>query len=116
MQINKVFLSGNLTADPDIRNTASGEKVANFTIANNRKYTSQGEKRESVAFIAIVAWGPHAEVAQKYLKKGTLVVIEGRLDQDRWEDEEGHKKSKTKVSVVNINLVPRAVQSQEVAA
>lgn len=114
MQINHATLSGNLISDPDIRTTPSGDKVANFTIANNRKYTTQGEKKETVAFIAIVAWGKLADVAQKYLKKGSLVIIEGRIEQDRWEDDQGQKKSKTKVSALHLHLVPKSERVDEV--
>ena len=80
MFLNKVFVLGNLTADPDIRALPSGQSVANFRIATNRIfYDKDGQKQERAEFHNIVAFGRNAEIVQQYLRKGSLLLIEGRL-------------------------------------
>ena len=82
--LNKVFLMGNLTRDPELRYVPSGTAVATFTVAVNRVYTSQaGEKKEEVSFIRIVVWGRRAEVCGEYLSKGSPAFVEGRLQSRR---------------------------------
>jgi len=95
MSLNRVILSGNLTADPEIRATGSGLQVAKFTIAVNEfrkqeKYTS---------FFDCTAFGKTAEFMQNYLKKGNKVLLEGRLEQQRWESKEGEKRNKVAILV-----------------
>jgi single-strand DNA-binding protein len=91
--VNRVILIGRLGKDPEIRYTASGKAVCNFSIAINEGY---GDKKQ-IEWIAIVLWEKTAEVAEKYLKKGSLVYIEGRLQTRSWEDKEGTTKYKTEV-------------------
>ena len=104
--LNKAMLIGNLTRDVELKYTASGAAVANFGLAVNRTYTnSDGEKTEEVCFIDMVAWNRLAEVAGEYLSKGSPVFVEGRLQMDSWEDQDGKKRSKLKVIAQNIQFL-----------
>ncbi len=102
---NKVILAGNLTKDPELRYTSGGTAVANFSMAINRKFSKDGEKKEDVDFFDIEAWDKLAELASEYLSKGSPVLIEGRLKQDRWEDEHGNKKSRVKIVMQNMQFL-----------
>jgi len=96
--VNKVFLIGNLTRDPELRYTPSGSAVCEFGIAINRVFTSNNERKEETCFVDVNAWGRQAENCAKYLQKGSSVCIEGRLHLDQWEDREtGRPRSKLKV-------------------
>ena len=99
--LNKVMLMGNLTRDPEIKYTPKGTAIANFGLAVNRNYTTEGgEKREEVTFIDLEAFGRTAEVIGEYFKKGRPIFIEGRLKLDTWDDKQsGQKKSKLRVIV-----------------
>lgn len=106
--LNKVMLIGNLTRDPELRYIPSGQGVASFSLAVNRAYTSQtGEKKEEVNFIRIVAWGRQAEICNEYLKKGSPVFIEGRLQARSWEAQDGSKRSTVEVVAQNIQFLSR---------
>jgi single-strand DNA-binding protein len=96
---NKVMLLGNLTRDPEVRYTPKGSAVADLAIAVNRVYTAEnGERREEVTYVDVTLWARTAEIAGQYLKKGSPVFIEGRLQMDTWEDKQtGQKRSKIKV-------------------
>src|ERR1700682_2198922 len=93
---NKVILLGNLTRDPEIRDTPKGSAVCDLGLAVNRQYTLEsGEKREEVTYVDVVLWARLAEIAGEYLKKGRPVFIEGRLQLDTWDDKQsGQKRSK----------------------
>jgi single-strand DNA-binding protein len=105
---NRVFLLGNLTADPESRDLPTGGIVADIRLAVNRTYRNRdGEQTEEVSFIDCTAYGRTAEVARDYLKKGRPVFLEGRLHQDRWETNDGEKRSKLKVVVERLVLLPR---------
>jgi single-strand DNA-binding protein len=97
--LNKVMLMGNLTRDPEIKYTPKGTAIANFGIAVNRNYSTEGgEKREEVTFIDIEAFGRTAEIIGEYFKKGRPIYVEGRLKLDTWDDKQtGQKKSKLRV-------------------
>ncbi|MDP6685759.1 MAG: single-stranded DNA-binding protein, partial [Candidatus Omnitrophota bacterium] len=91
--LNKVFLIGNLTRDPELRYVPSGAPVASFGLAVNRRFVTQsGEKKDEVCFVRIVVFGKQAESCSQYLNKGRLVFIEGRLQYRSWE-QDGQKKS-----------------------
>ena len=106
--LNKVMLIGNLTRDPELRYIPSGQGVATFTIAVNRSYASQsGEKKEEVSFIRIVTWGRLAEISNEYLKKGSQVFVEGRLQTRNWEAQDGTKRSTIEVVSQNIQFLSR---------
>lgn len=107
--LNKVFLMGNLTRDPELRYIPSGQAVASFSVAINRTYNSQsGEKKEEVSFVRVVVWRRLAEVCNEYLKKGSPVLVEGRLQSRSWEAQDGSKRSTLEVIADNIQFLPRA--------
>lgn len=104
---NKVVLMGNLTRDPETRNTPNGQSVTNFSLAVNRTWKgSDGQQNEDVSYIDCVAWGKPGEIISQYLGKGRAVLVSGRLDQRSWEDKEtGGKRSKIEVVVEDFNFV-----------
>lgn len=115
MNLNKVFLLGNLTFDPETRTTSTGQNVCTFRIATNRVWTDRqtGEKKQRVEYHQIVAWGKLADIASQYLTKGRLVFVEGRLNTRTWEDNSGNKRSKTEIIAENLQLGPRPNNIQE---
>ena len=97
---NKVMLIGNLTRDPQLRYTPNQMAVCEFGLAVNRRSRSaSGEQREEVCFVDITAWGKQAETLSKYVTKGRQIFVEGRLTLDRWEAQDGQKRSKLKVTL-----------------
>lgn len=111
--LNKVFLMGNLTRDPELRYTASGSSVADFGIAVNRRYKQGDDWKEDVCFVDITVWGKQAENCAEYLNKGRGVFIEGRLQFRSWESEEGQKRSKMEVVANNVQFLSRSMHGQE---
>ncbi|MDP8259363.1 MAG: single-stranded DNA-binding protein [Candidatus Aadella gelida] len=104
--LNKVFLMGNLTRDPELRYVPSGTAVANFSIAVNRNYKdSAGEKKEDVSFIRVVVWGKMAEICGEYLAKGRPVLVEGRLKSRNWEAQDGQKRSALDVVATTVQFL-----------
>ena len=96
--LNKVFLIGNLTRDPELRYTPSGTAVASFGIAVNRTWTGQnGEKKEEVCFVDINVFSRRAEIINEYFSKGSPIFIEGRLQFNQWETKDGQKRSTLRV-------------------
>lgn len=102
---NKVILLGNLTRDVELRHTQGGQALAKFGMAINRKYTVNGEAKETTCFVDLTAWGRQAEVLSQYVKKGSQLFIEGRLEYSTWEAEGGGKRSKLEVVVENFQFV-----------
>lgn len=104
---NKVILMGNLTRDPEVRTTPSGQSVANFSLAVNRTWKGQdGSNQEAVSYIDCVAWGKTGEIIAQYVQKGRPLLVSGRLDQRSWDDKEsGQKRSKVEVVVEDFNFV-----------
>lgn len=103
--LNKVFLIGRLTRDPEIRFLPSGSQVTAFSIAVNRNYKVNDQWKEETSFFDIETFGALAERVGKQLSKGTQVLIEGQLKQDRWETSAGEKRSKIKIVATKINLL-----------
>lgn len=102
---NKVILMGNLTRDPEVRTTPSGQSVANFSLAVNRTWKgADGNQQEAVSYIDCVAWGRPGEVIAQYVQKGRPILVSGRLDQRSWE-QDGNKRSKVEVVVEDFNFV-----------
>lgn len=99
--MNLVVLSGNLTADPEIRHTTSGTSVCEFTIAHNKRWrTESGEQKEKVSFIGCVIWGKRGERFAEYHRKGSKALVRGELTQESWEDKKtAERKSRTRVNV-----------------
>ncbi len=102
---NKVILVGNLTRDIELRYLQSGTAVANSAIATSRKFTSNGEKKEEVMFIDITFFGRSGEIANQYLRKGSKILVEGRLKFDQWVDQNGQKRSKHTINVENMQML-----------
>jgi single-strand DNA-binding protein len=103
---NKVQLIGNLGNAPEIRNTESGKKLARFSVATNESYrNAQGEKVTETQWHNLVAWGKVAEIVEKYLNKGSEVVIEGKLINRSYTDKEGNKKYVTEVEVSELLML-----------
>jgi len=103
---NKVVLVGNLTRDIEIRHTQTGTAIANTAIATSKKFKGQnGEQKEEVMFIDISFFGRTAEVAQQYLRRGSKVLVEGRVKFDQWTDQNGGKRSKHSISVETMQML-----------
>lgn len=103
---NKIILVGNLTRDVDKKLTRSGLTILNNAIAATRKYKAQnGSQKEETLFIDLTFFGRTAEVVQKYLHKGSKVLIEGRLKLDQWTDQNGQKKSKHSINVETMQIM-----------
>ncbi|MBU1091582.1 single-stranded DNA-binding protein [Patescibacteria group bacterium] len=108
MNLNKAFIIGNLTRDPEMKTLPSGTPVVSFGVATNRVWKNQsGEKQQEVQFHNIVVFGRQAEVANQYLKKGSSALIEGRIQTSHWEAQDGTKRSKTEIVAERIQLGPR---------
>ena len=106
--LNKVFMIGNLTRDPELRYIPNGSAVTSFTLAMNRVYKLQtGEKKEEVTFVRVVVWARLAEVCAEYLKKGSPVFVEGRLQSRSWDGPDGQKRNITEVVAMNIQFMGR---------
>ena len=103
--VNQVTLMGNLTRDPELRQTPSGQSVCSFSLALNRAYKAQnGEWQEATDYIDCVAWGPLAERVSQYLSKGRRALVQGRLQSRSWE-QEGQKRSKVEVLANDVTFV-----------
>lgn len=108
MNLNKAIIIGNLTQDPEVRTTPTGQSVASFTIATNRVWNNpQGQKQEQAEYHNIVAWGRLAEIVGQFLGKGRLAMVEGRIQTRSWDDQSGNKKYRTEIIAENIQLGPR---------
>lgn len=111
---NKVILLGNLTRDVELRHTQGGQALAKFGMAINRKFNTQsGESKEEVCFVDLTAWGKQAELLNQYVRKGSQLMIEGRLQYSTWESQEGGKRSKLEVVVENFQFVGSARGGEE---
>jgi len=110
MYLNKAFLFGNLTRDPELKSLPSGIKVVSFGLATNRTWKDKnGVKQESTTFHNIVAFGKTAEIMSQYLKKGRSAFIEGRIETRSWDDKnDGTKKYRTEIIVDNFQFGPSA--------
>ena len=109
MDLNKVFLIGRLTRDPESKMLPSGIAVASFGLATNRYFTDKsGVKQQEVEFHNISTFGKVAESVTKYLKKGGLVLVEGRMKTSSWDDKEGSKRYKTEVVAQKVQFGPRS--------
>ena len=105
--LNKIFLIGNLTKDPELRYTPKGTAIAEISLAINRVTKDEsGERREEVTFVNVLLWTRQAEIASQYLKKGSPVFIEGRLQLDTWDDKQtGQKRSRLRVVGEHLQLL-----------
>lgn len=112
MSLNKVLLIGNLTRDPELRSTPSGQSVATFGLATNRvwKDPQTGERREAAEFHNIVLWRRLAEIAGQYLHKGSKIFLEGRLQTRSWQGQDGNKRYTTEIVAENMQMLDRKPQ------
>jgi len=102
MSVNKVILVGRLGRDPETRYTSAGQAVCNFTLATDETFKDRtGERQKRTEWHRIVLWGRLAEIAQQYLKKGTMVYLEGRIQSRQWDDRDGNKRTTVEV-VANV--------------
>ena len=110
--LNKVFLLGNLTRDPDLRGLPSGQSVCELGIAVSRRYiNNNGQEAEDTCFVDVVVWGKPANNCKQYLTKGSQVMVEGRLQLDRWEDRNGGgQRSKLRVVAEQVQFLSRRQQ------
>lgn len=108
MNLNKVFIIGNLTRDPELKTLPSGTAVASFGVATNRTWKDQsGQKKEDVQFHNIVVFGKQAETVSQYLTKGSSALIEGRIQTRNWDAQDGSKRSKTEIVAERVQFGPR---------
>jgi single-strand DNA-binding protein len=106
MSVNKVILVGRLGRDPETRYTSGGQAVANFSVATDETYKDRnGERQKRTEWHKIVVWGKQAEIAQQYLKKGSLVFIEGRIQSREWQDKEGQKRTSFEIVASNFRML-----------
>lgn len=106
MSVNKVILVGRLGRDPETRYTGGGQAVANFSVATDESYKDKnGERQKRTEWHKIVVWGKQAEIAQQYLKKGSLVFIEGRIQSREWQDKEGQKRTSFEIVANNFRML-----------
>lgn len=109
ISLNRAQIIGNLTRDPEIRNTQTGKSVANFGVATSSTWTdASGQKQEKTEFHSVVAWGKLAEICGQYLGKGKKVFIEGTLQTREWDTPEGQKRQKTEIVAENMIMLDRA--------
>jgi single-strand DNA-binding protein len=106
MSVNKVILVGRLGRDPETRFTGGGQAVANFSVATDETYKDKnGERQKRTEWHKIVVWGKQAEIAQQYLKKGSLIFIEGRIQSREWQDKEGQKRTSFEIVASNFRML-----------
>ena len=114
--LNKIFVIGNLTKDPELRYIPQGTAVVNLRLAVNRRYKDRnGEQKDEVCFITAVVWDKQAEVANQYLKKGSPVFIEGRLQSRSWEDNAGQKRNVIEIRAERVQFLGSPSQTHQQA-
>lgn len=108
MNLNKVMIIGNIMRDPEVRTTPNGQTVASLGVATNRRWKDkEGQPKEQVEYHNVVAWRRLAEIVGQYLKKGSKVYIEGRLQTRSWDDQSGVKKYKTEIVAENMIMLDK---------
>ncbi len=116
MDLNQVNLIGRLTNDPELKKLDSGQTVASFSLATNKRWkdTKSGEQKKSSQFHKIKAWGKLAEIVGTYLKKGDLIYVGGEIEYNQWEDKEGQKRYYTDIIMKNLKMLGgKAKESEE---
>ena len=112
--LNRVFLMGNLTRDPELRYTPGGTAVTNLRLAVNRRFRTQsGEMKEETAFVTVVAWGKQAETCSQFLSKGRAIFVEGRLQMRSWETPEGQKRNVLEIRASRVQFLGKPQLSEE---
>ncbi len=117
--LNKVFLIGNLTRDPELRYTAGGTAVASLRIAVTQRFVNRNtkEQRSEVVFVDVTVWGRQAEACGEYLSKGSSLFVEGRLNLDTWESREGQRRSRLSIVAQRVQFIgrPRGTETKTMA-
>ncbi len=109
MNLNKVILAGRVVRDPESKSLPSGQQVSNFSLVTDRFYNDKnGQRQQQAEFHNVVFFGKTAEIASQYLKKGSLVLIEGRIQTRTWQDADGNKRYKTEIIGERMQLGPRS--------
>lgn len=109
MNLNKVFVAGRLTADPQLKTTPQGQSVATFSIATNSMWTDKsGARKEEVEYHNIVVWGRQAETSSQFLAKGSIALVEGRLKTRSWQNQQGQTVKTTEIIADRVQFGPRA--------
>lgn len=117
MNFNKAIILGNVTRDIELKTLPSGSSVANFSVATNRIYTDKaGAKQQTAEFHNIVAFGKLADICSRYLGKGKLVLVEGRIQTRSWQAQDGSKRYRTEIVMENMQLGPRGATGDNTAA
>jgi len=117
MSVNKAILVGRLGRDPETRFTSNGQAVCNFTLATDESYKDRaGERQKRTEWHRIVVWGKQAEIAQQYLRKGSLVFVEGRIQTRQWDDREGQKRTTVEIVANNFRMLGGRGDSAPAAA
>ena len=107
--LNRATILGNVTRDPEVKQTATGQSVCNFGVATNRAWTDPaGVKQEQAEFHQVVAWGKLADICGQYMTKGKKVYVEGRLQTREWQAQDGSKRNRTEIVADNVILLDRA--------
>lgn len=107
--MNRVYITGKLVRDPEVRTTSNGHTVANFTVANNQFWTSNGEKKQKATFVDVKAWNWLGSDCGN-LRKGDSVVVEGSLDQDNWQTPNGEKRTKLYINATDCKIAEKPRQ------
>jgi len=114
VNLNKVFLVGNLTADPQLRYTPSGTPVITLRIAVNTPFKDKnGEAKRDTCFVNVIVWGKSAEICNQYLTKGRSIFVEGRLQSRSWQDSEGRKRTTIEVKANRVQFMPFSHKEEE---
>ncbi len=117
MSVNKVILVGRLGRDPETRYTSAGQAVCNFSLATDETYRDRsGERQKRTEWHKIVVWAKQAEIAQQYLKKGSLVYLEGRIQSRQWDDREGQKRTSYEIVATNFRMLSSRAETAAAAA
>ena len=103
--INRVFIIGRLTADPSLRYTQGGTSIASMSLANNKSFTQNNERKEQVSYFNLIAWGKTGEIMAQHCKKGVRIGVEGRMQQRAWQDKDGAKRSTVEIVVENFQFL-----------
>lgn len=108
MSLNRAQIIGNLTRDPEMRTTTTGQNVCNFSVATSTQWSNpQGQKQERTEYHSVVTWGRLAEICSQYLAKGRKVYVDGRLQTREWEAQDGSKKQRTEIVAENVIILDR---------
>ncbi|KKS69505.1 MAG: Single-stranded DNA-binding protein [Parcubacteria group bacterium GW2011_GWA1_42_7] len=114
MNFNRAIILGNLTRDPEMKTLPSGQSVTNFSIATNRIYNDKtGAKQQTTEFHNVVAFGKLADIAGRYLSRGKMVLVEGRLQTRSWQAQDGSKRYRTEIVAENMQLGPKGGGSND---